>query len=262
VSPGARAPTTHSPRSPTRNISESSTGSEVTFPRRPDAYLATDLSTPPSGDSSPPNAPPPLPYPALAAAPHSGANRASTMMTSSSTSSGRSLTSPTSYTKSPASFFTSLGRKTSLKKDKGAASTAPVIGRVLSRSPPRSEPAPRPVVIPSAPSVPGGPRAPPHRMQRSQTIVVSPQSPSNTPVPHRSSTVVQRPSQLSGRNTLSERGSPIDPDEFAHQVDKLSALLPKADRTVLGGYLRRAGQDVLAIGQYLEDEKNGILRHD
>jgi hypothetical protein len=45
-------------------------------------------------------------------------------------------------------------------------------------------------------------------------------------------------------------------------VDKLSALLPKADRTVLGGYLRRAGQDVLAIGQYLEDEKNGTLRHD
>lgn len=80
---------------------------------------------------------------------------------------------------------------------------------------------------------------------------------------HRSSTVViHRPSQLTGHNTYSDRGSPTDSDEFTRQVDKLAALLPKADKTVLGGYLRRAGQDILAIGQYLEDEKNGTLRHD
>ncbi|KAG2043111.1 hypothetical protein BDR03DRAFT_853024 [Suillus americanus] len=259
----ARVPSTHSPRTQTRNISESSTGSEVTFPRRPDAYLATDLSTPPSGDSSPPNAPPSLPYPALASAPRNGTNRASTIIASSSSSSGRSLTSSTSLNKSPGSFFASLGRKTSLKKDKGVALISPVIGRALSKSPPRQEPNPRPMTIPNSPSVPGGPRAPPNRMQRSQTIVLSPQSPSNGLGHHRSSTVViQRPSQLSGRNTLSERGSPTDPDEFARQVDKLAALLPKADKTVLGGYLRRAGQDILAIGQYLEDEKNGTLRYD
>lgn len=48
--------------------------------------------------------------------------------------------------------------------------------------------------------------------------------------------------------------------EFTHQVDKLSDLLPHADRDVLAGYLRRSGQDILAIGQYLEDEKNGTLR--
>lgn len=118
------------------------------------------------------------------------------------------------------------------------------------------------MVIPIAPSVPGGPRAPPHRMQRSQTIVISSQSSSNSSIPHRSSTVVQRPSLLGGRNTVSENGSPIDPDEFTLQVDKLCDLLPKADRTVLGGYLRRAGQDIVAIGQYLEDEKNGTLRYD
>ena len=54
---------------------------------------------------------------------------------------------------------------------------------------------------------------------------------------------------------------PIDLDaEFAAQVDKLHALLPHADRNILAGYLKRAGQDVLAIGQYLEDEKNGTLR--
>jgi hypothetical protein len=53
----------------------------------------------------------------------------------------------------------------------------------------------------------------------------------------------------------------IRPDpEFIHQVDKLAELLPHADRDVLAGYLRRSGQDILAIGQYLEDEKNGTLK--
>lgn len=51
----------------------------------------------------------------------------------------------------------------------------------------------------------------------------------------------------------------LDP-EFIRQVDKLAGLLPHADRNILAGYLRRAGQDVLAIGQYLEDEKNGTLK--
>ncbi|KAF5369769.1 hypothetical protein D9758_001311 [Tetrapyrgos nigripes] len=50
--------------------------------------------------------------------------------------------------------------------------------------------------------------------------------------------------------------------EFARQVDKLHDLLPQAEREVLAGYLRRAGQDVLAIGQYLEDEKCGRIRRD
>jgi len=48
--------------------------------------------------------------------------------------------------------------------------------------------------------------------------------------------------------------------EFSRQVDKLSDLLPHADRAILAGYLHRAGQDVLAIGQYLEDEKNGTIQ--
>lgn len=50
--------------------------------------------------------------------------------------------------------------------------------------------------------------------------------------------------------------------EFAKQVDKLADLLPHADRDVLAGYLKRAGQDILAIGQYLDDEKNGKIRRD
>lgn len=58
---------------------------------------------------------------------------------------------------------------------------------------------------------------------------------------------------------------PVDPKteaDFHRQVSKLQDLLPNAERDVLAGYLRRAGQDILAIGQYLEDEKNGTLRRD
>jgi len=50
--------------------------------------------------------------------------------------------------------------------------------------------------------------------------------------------------------------------DFVSQVDKLVDLLPQADREVLAGYLRRAGSDLNAIGQYLEDEKNGTVRRD
>lgn len=73
---------------------------------------------------------------------------------------------------------------------------------------------------------------------------------------------------LGGRRALGLRddedqhhyhGHHQDP-EFAAQVDRLHNVLPHADRAVLAGYLRRAGQDVLAIGQYLEDEKNGTLK--
>jgi hypothetical protein len=49
---------------------------------------------------------------------------------------------------------------------------------------------------------------------------------------------------------------------FIRQVNHLADILPHADRDVLSGYLRRSGQDILAIGQYLEDEKNGTLRRD
>jgi len=53
----------------------------------------------------------------------------------------------------------------------------------------------------------------------------------------------------------------IKPDpKFTEQVDKLAALVPQADRNVLAGYLRRAGSDMLAIGQYLEDERTGVVR--
>ena len=50
--------------------------------------------------------------------------------------------------------------------------------------------------------------------------------------------------------------------QFNLQLDKLVHLLPHADRNVLAGYLRRSGQDILAVGKYLEDEKNGTIVYD
>ena len=47
--------------------------------------------------------------------------------------------------------------------------------------------------------------------------------------------------------------------QFSLQLDKLVHLLPHADRSVLAGYLKRSGQDILAVGKYLEDEKNGTI---
>lgn len=74
--------------------------------------------------------------------------------------------------------------------------------------------------------------------------------------------MARRPSLFDGRGSAQQHDSLIAGAEFNKQVDKLAALLPKADRNVLAIYLRRAGQDILAIGQYLEDEKNGTLRYE
>ena len=70
--------------------------------------------------------------------------------------------------------------------------------------------------------------------------------------------MARRPSLFNlTQDTVSDGQS--DP-EFSQQVDKLHALLPHAERDVLAGYLRRAGQDMLAIGQYMEDERTGTIR--
>ncbi|KAI0306922.1 hypothetical protein B0F90DRAFT_1573295, partial [Multifurca ochricompacta] len=50
--------------------------------------------------------------------------------------------------------------------------------------------------------------------------------------------------------------------EFTRQVERLADLLPDANKEVLAGYLRRAGQEMLAIGQYIEDANNGSVRRD
>ncbi|KAH9981858.1 hypothetical protein BJV74DRAFT_853395, partial [Russula compacta] len=103
-------------------------------------------------------------------------------------------------------------------------------------------------------------------MQRSRTLMLASSSASSettspSPPVRRRSNTLKRPSFF-GRST---GPSPPEPDppastEFTRQVERLADLLPHADKDVLAGYLRRAGQDVLAIGQYLEDEKNGSVR--
>jgi hypothetical protein len=50
----------------------------------------------------------------------------------------------------------------------------------------------------------------------------------------------------------------------AGQTKRLVDLLPHEDKDVSGGllYFRRAGQDIFAIGKYLEDEKNVSVPRD
>jgi hypothetical protein len=235
-----------------RKTSRSSANSEASFPtRRLDVTVATDLTLKSMEDVAVPTSPPRLPYPSLAQSPWQS-TRSSTSMGSHSSS--RSLATQ-NVTSRSGGFFSSLGRKASVKKDKSSisGSNPPLLSSVKLRNTTTNVP-PRPVNIVTAPSIPGGPRAP-HRAKRSQTIMISSRFSSNTP--DRSASLARRPSL----NELSSDSSMVDA-EFARQVDKLADLLPRANRNVLAGYLRRAGQDILAIGQYLEDEKNGTVRRD
>jgi hypothetical protein len=330
------APSTHPDRQfngQPRHVSGASVESEATFPVRADAYLATDLSPRPQDDmAGATSTPPALPYPSLASA------------VSSPPPSMRSMPLPISSTLAApgksGGFFASLGRKSSVSREKRSPGLAT---RVLSKQPPAPPAAPRMVQMTSAPVVRGGPRAAPGRVKRSQTeglvteqgrpLVISPPiatvsslpiesvaSPTLAPAPvpqtqpqqqplARAGTVVSGPRALGSKARTSQQSPPIaesphsesssppvssaassgsgakrrssvlkrpsvwgrseakpaavanDPD-FARQVNKLAEVLPQADKEILAGYLRRAGQDVVAIGQYLEDDRNGRLRRD
>ncbi|KAK7061481.1 hypothetical protein R3P38DRAFT_2829756 [Favolaschia claudopus] len=289
---GSRTPAGVGPQP--RHVSRSSMKSEATFPRRADAMMATDLSTKPS-DIAP--TVPSLPYPALSPRSMTTNLPSSTMpmplrmlASAASSSSGSSNSSKTSGT----GFFSSLGRKASMSKPNKPAPMASFSisnnggGARLTKLPPSNHhlaiSSPRPVVVPTAASVPGGPRAPPNRSGdralRTQSINTAAFS-SNMADRDRSSAsasmvAAKRPSLFAPPSTSSAgsrssqspsrsiggRGSATPDREFEKQVDKLADLLPQAERAVLAGYLRRSGQDILAIGQYLEDEKNGVLRRD
>ena len=234
-----------------RHTSAGSVVSEATFPIRPDASVATDLSI--RTQDLVPVAPVNLPYPSLANQFLFPA-RSSSITGPSSSSRSHAASSPA--TKS-GGFFSSLGRKASLSKKERATPLSPSTsssGAKLVKGPPPQ----RVVNMSSIPSVPGGPRAAPHhRMLRSKTLL-----PPTTKVPLiERDGVIRRPSSsdISHPPTAIPLDTPSD-SAFELQVDKLADLLPQADRNVLAGYLRRSGQDILAIGQYLEDEKNGTLR--
>ncbi|KAI0291734.1 hypothetical protein BC826DRAFT_1105862 [Russula brevipes] len=271
VPPPSPMQNSNSPLAPRpRHTSRTSISSEVTFPLRADSYIATDLSQRDIDTVPSPNVPPPaLPYPALAGVPPPINFRHSTTTMGSQSP----LTVPLSAgAKATGSFFSSLGRNASMMR---RDSTKPTQHARLTKPPPgvsTSAPNPRPVQITNAPSVPGGPRALPNRVQRSRTLMLAPSptkasaeaSSSSSPLTRRRSNTLKRPSffgRSHGPGPSPERGAPTSAD-FTQQIDRLADLLPHADRDVLAGYLRRAGQDILAIGQYLEDEKNGTVRRD
>lgn len=271
--------------------------SEVTFPRRPDASTATDLSPQPSpyhDPSSPISIPISLPYPSLANQQRQQSIRSTATSSSAGTppSSVRSLApSGNSSSASKTGFFASLGRKASLnttsRRDRGGLTPAHSNGSrsVLTKPQPTSTPTTtkdmisKPLHIATTQlSVPNGPRAPgssanPVRVQRSQTLMSS-VLPSHQASIEKDGVLGRRPSLFNITSESSDAGHTSDyhggrsaleirtyPDpEFAAQVERLHNVLPHADRAILAGYLRRAGQDVLAIGQYLEDEKNGTLK--
>ncbi|KAF7355068.1 hypothetical protein MSAN_01422300 [Mycena sanguinolenta] len=294
---GSKA-TTLSERTPgggqPRHVSRSSMKSEATFPLRPDAMVATDLSTKPS-DIEP--AVPSLPYPALSPRSLTSPLPSSTMpmplrMLASATSSS-SGSSNSSKTSGNLGFFSSLGRKGSVSKPNKPTPMASFSissnsgGARLTKAPPASMTNntisnPRLLTTSNSalPPIPGGPRALPNRAGdralRTQSINTAAFS-SNMADRERSAVLAKRPSlfaapassssagsRSSGSPSRSGRssGTPDRDRDFEKQVDKLSDLLPQADRNILAGYLRRSGQDILAIGQYLEDEKNGVLRRD
>ncbi|KAF9263658.1 hypothetical protein L218DRAFT_1077181 [Marasmius fiardii PR-910] len=260
-----------------RKTSHGSTISEATFPRRPDASTATDLMIPStisnSSSMSPTSAAPRLPYPSLATKSHSGEK----------VRLFGHLTSPTA-SRGTGGFFASLGRKASINRHRGGSSDS---GHSTTGKTRLTKPRPdggasvnvngntisSPVSVNASHSIPGGPRAPP---ARAKTLMLSP-----SPSPNKghfdagsgsesgSATVGRRPSMYNlSSSSVSDSGHGIprrekeeDPS-FNAQVNKLADLLPYVEKTVLAGYLRRAGHDILAIGQYLDDEKNGCVRGD
>ncbi|KAI9001148.1 hypothetical protein BD414DRAFT_532925 [Trametes punicea] len=272
-----------------RHVSHGSLASEATFPIRPDAYTATDLSLRPI-DVEPSTAPPPsLPYPALAQA---NITRTSTRTSTLLSSPTKTLAILPGAKSSGTGFFASLGRKTSVRREKGLSGLSPnpqsqsqSPNKVLTKRPPgiaasRSNPITststpsRDAPLPTVPAIPGGPRAAPGRIQRAKTYSVSASPPrAETDTEGARGSQGQRQSAMARRPSLFARArqghasvvpsAPAAADPaFQRQVEKLAAILPHADREILAGYLRRAGEDILAIGQYLEDEKNGTLRRD
>lgn len=226
-----------------RQTSRGSQLSEATFPVRPDATVATDLTR--TVDGLPQTGMPPLPYPALAQTIKSSANKP--LQTN-------NLTVPVIRTSSispskATGFFSSLGRKASLSRKPQQPGPPTMPTSRLTKPPPRPS---------NTQSVPGGPRAPGHRMGRAQSIMISsPFSSSSSSSDKHASSIARRPSL----HTPPEHVLDIQADpEFNRQVNHLSTIIPHADRDILAGYLRRAGSDILAIGQYLEDEKNNTLK--
>jgi len=289
LNPARYMPSSYKEPPEERKVSKDSFESNSTFPMRPDAYTATDLSTKvndlPVRVEDLVTKAPSLPYPSLAPMTRS-LTQTSTVTSPPSSMRSLPIPLPLSASKSTGGFFSSIGRKASLRKERRRP---PSPGKSLSKKT-STPPQQRSIQLPptSTPQIVGGPRAIPGR---SRSIVAPPVTrpeetlkqadpkrrstiggkrpslfhpPSNKDMPphlkthshnaHHASMPPpsHKPGQIPGHITL--------PDgQFNIQLDKLVHLLPHADRSVLAGYLRRSGQDILAVGRYLEDEKNGNI---
>ena len=273
-----------------RKVSRDSFESGTTFPMRPDAYSATDLSTktndmPVKMEDLVTKAPV-LPYPSLAPMTRT-LTQTSTFTSPPSSMRSIPIPLPLSASKSAGGFFSSIGRKTSIRRDKEKRPPSP--GKMSVKkagTPPQQKHMQLPQT--STPHIIGGPRAIPGRSQSIVThpatrpeetqkrfdhkrrSTVSGRRPSLAPPPpsksippplnhnsHNSHHISLPPSSHKQGQTP---GQTMFPDaQFNVQLDKLMHLLPHVDRNVLAGYLRRSGRDILAVGRYLEDEKNGSI---
>lgn len=204
----------------------------------------------------------------------------------------RSLKSPTGTASSNGSggFFATIGRKASMRKDgrpalsqlnkpNGAGSG---IGFNSLTSRPSQVPLPPSSkgIMMSTPTVVGGPRPPPPKsggVARANSLLASlgrrsterdevnvdkaiseagHGTRSDSPEALPQTTLVPRSSLTYKRASASIDASAA----FNANLDKLADVLPHVERTVLALYLRRAGgEDLKAIGAYLEDEKNGVV---
>jgi hypothetical protein len=226
-----------------RRISHSSATSEMTFPLRADAYVATDL-TPSGHEESVISTDPPseIPYPFLL----QGMNRTG-------------WASPESPKEIHGSFFTSTTKKGS-KKSTGIsgcltslAGLGPVTNKLVRSQP--VPPQPRPVNLPPAPLA-GGPRSRPLRTPS----VIGNRTAMHFASPGDSSFRLSRSPSLP---TSTSKGSvTLTSEDFKKQVDRLADVLPHVDRKLLEGYLKHSGQDILAIGQFIEDEKQGSIHYE
>ncbi|ORX36316.1 hypothetical protein BD324DRAFT_487831 [Kockovaella imperatae] len=247
-----------------RNVS---TGSE--FPMRTDAYSAREIHQRIIDPLDQPSAlPPNLPYPQLQQLSMGGGMKTS-----------QSMQSMASTTSKKGGFFSNIGKKSS-KKDSVSLGPPPSMSKKDVRGLPISSPSSYHTTTPpksdDSRSVTGisGPRGP-----RSS---FTPPPPMKDPdsVPGRSSldTGIIRPGGAGGsrgsldghvgqlksggpRNptvqssSLWKGGSPVKEDDLR----SMSEVLPHADRNVLRAYLSRHGDQMKAIGAFIEDEQRGHL---
>lgn len=179
-----------------RFVSGNSAMSEMTFPMRPDAYKAVDL-TPSGTEISATELPSSLPYPVLALhQQHTGSRPAPPPIPPPKSSISTAVKSGS------ANFLATFGRRSSVKS-KGSQSGSAGEGKerearstprklVSARAPPSrtgdttppssSTPSRSNTLLPLIPSLPGGPRAP--RPKRSSTMMIGPPRPIiSAPIP-------------------------------------------------------------------------------